>query len=59
MNIQDYYKNGKIFCGNRKCNLRCERNAVYVPYAIPFLRENYKPGKDGICKYYEEIGGGI
>lgn len=55
MGNQDYYKNGKIFCGNRKCNLMCERNAIHVPYGIPFLQENYKLDKDGRCKYYEEM----
>ena len=46
-------KKGIIYCGNRNCErIDCLRHNRNTPFDVLILRENYKPEKDGKCKFY-------
>lgn len=51
----ELYEDGKIFCGNRKCELECGRSDSHIPYGVLYLREYYILDKNGECKYRELI----
>lgn len=56
--IMEMYMNGKLFCGNRKCDKECGKNICHVPWNTPCNTEfDWKPDKDGNCKEYEPMEG--
>lgn len=53
----DLYMNGKVFCGNLKCDKECAKSVSHVPRNTLCATEfNWKPDKNGECKEYEPIG---
>lgn len=45
--------NGKVFCGNKKCNKNCAKNVSHVPKNTLCATEfKWKPDKNGECKEY-------
>ena len=48
--------NGRVFCGNIKCDKECIKSICHVPRNTPCVTEfNWKPDKNGECKEYEPI----